>query len=76
MESETFSLDEAKRSLLEEGFADMYDPEVGEHVWAFERREFPFCTEVGMDFLMQQILCNPVRRGEMNYSGVFFLTYF
>jgi len=61
MEPDTFSLDEAKRSLLEQGFADMCDPEVGEHVWAFEQREFPFCTEVGMDFLMQHILCNPVK---------------
>ncbi|KAK0629982.1 hypothetical protein B0T17DRAFT_205849 [Bombardia bombarda] len=59
MESTTFPLDIAKGSLLEEGFVDLRDPKVGEHVWEFERKEFPFHTEEGMDFLHQHILGNP-----------------
>jgi hypothetical protein len=62
MESTTISLDFAKKSLLEEGFVDLCDTKVGEHVWEFEQKEFPFYTEDGMDFIMRHILGNPVIR--------------
>jgi hypothetical protein len=60
MESTAFSLDAAKKSLLEEGFFDLRDPEVGGHVLEFEQKEFPFYTEDGMAFLKHHILDNPV----------------
>ncbi|KJZ68229.1 hypothetical protein HIM_12380 [Hirsutella minnesotensis 3608] len=56
MEPAAPSLDIAKKSLLDEGFVDLGDQDVGEHVWEFEQREFPFYTEDGMDFLLQHIL--------------------
>lgn len=64
MESSTFSLDAEKKALLEEGFADLNDPQVGEHVWVFEQKRFPFYTEDGMDFLTEHVLGNPVSRLE------------
>jgi hypothetical protein len=48
-----FTLDAARRSLLEEGFFDLNDSTVGDRVLEMERRGFPYLTEYGMDFCKQ-----------------------
>ncbi|SCV61233.1 uncharacterized protein FFFS_15802 [Fusarium fujikuroi] len=59
MEATARSLDIEKEALLLEGFVDLGDPEVGEHVWNFEQDEFPFYTEAGLHLLQKHILGNP-----------------
>ncbi|KAJ5556654.1 hypothetical protein N7513_001775 [Penicillium frequentans] len=53
MASTAFTLDIARRSLLEEGFFDLNDSTVGNRVLEMERRGFPYLTEYGMDFCKQ-----------------------
>ena len=53
MASTSFTLDIARRSLLEEGFFDLNDSTVGNRVLEMERRGFPYLTEYGMDFCKQ-----------------------
>jgi hypothetical protein len=62
MESTASPLETAKKTLIEEGFVDLGDSSVGQHVCEFEQKEFPFYTEDGMDFLMQHILTNLVSK--------------
>lgn len=64
MDSPTSPPDSVKKALLEEGFTDLSDSKVGEHVWEFEQKRFPFYTKDGMDFLMQHILGDPVSRSQ------------
>ena len=47
----TFSLDVAKRSLVEESFLDLDESVVGEHVLEMEKKGFPYPTEYSLDFL-------------------------
>ena len=53
-------LEGAKESLQDEGFVDIDDYTMGQHVWELEEKNFPFSTEDGMNFLWQHILNNPV----------------
>lgn len=53
MASTTFTLDVARRCLLEKGFFDLNDSTVGDRVSEMERRGFPYLTEYGMDFCKQ-----------------------
>lgn len=53
MASSAFTLDVARRSLLEKGFFDLNDSTVGDRVLEMERRGFPYLTEYGMDFCKQ-----------------------
>ncbi|RSL60292.1 hypothetical protein CEP53_005473 [Fusarium sp. AF-6] len=59
MASISFSLDTAKKALLNEGFVDLRDLKVGQHIWEFEQKGFPFFTKDGLDFLQQRVLGNP-----------------
>jgi hypothetical protein len=54
MDSVTVSLDVAKKAVDEEGFVDLMDLEVGEHILEFEQKGFPFTSAV------QRILSNQV----------------
>lgn len=66
MESNTFSLDIAKKTLDEEGFLRLEDPALGDDLSEMERKGFPFWTEDGLDFCKHHVLYNPVCR--MAYS--------
>ncbi|KAI8663479.1 hypothetical protein NCS57_00949000 [Fusarium keratoplasticum] len=59
MASIPFSLDTAKKALRDEGFVDLRDLKVGQHIWEFEQKGFPFFTKDGLDFLQQRVLGNP-----------------
>ncbi|KAI0388406.1 hypothetical protein F5Y17DRAFT_452932 [Xylariaceae sp. FL0594] len=50
MASVTFTLDVAKRALLEEGLLTLDDSLIGEAISEMERRGFPYFTEYGLDF--------------------------
>lgn len=67
MEATTCSLSIEKKALLQEGFIDLGDLKVGDHVWEFEQKQFPFYTEDGLDFLQQHILGNSVSKTR-NYA--------
>ena len=64
MELSPSSLDSVKTALIEEGFADLSDAQMGEHVRIFEEKGFPFYSEDGMDFLTEHVLGNSVSRIE------------
>jgi hypothetical protein len=53
MESSTFILDVAEKSLLEEGFCDLRDCLVGGRVSEMETKGFPYLTEYGLEFCKQ-----------------------
>ncbi|KAK0628276.1 hypothetical protein B0T17DRAFT_486756 [Bombardia bombarda] len=59
MASIEFSLEDATRSLLEDGFFAMEDANIGELVSEMERRGFPYSSEYGLDFCNDHVLGDP-----------------
>ncbi|KAI1319116.1 hypothetical protein F5Y16DRAFT_391216 [Xylariaceae sp. FL0255] len=56
MVSHTFLLDIAKKSLEEDGFFELFAPDVGTQIVGMEERRFPFLTPYGLTFLKTQVL--------------------
>lgn len=56
MSLETSPVDSAETSLLEEGFFDFNDTQVGDHLKDFEQKDFPFFKQEGISFIKQHIL--------------------
>ncbi|KAF2177368.1 hypothetical protein K469DRAFT_720701 [Zopfia rhizophila CBS 207.26] len=56
MASTAFSLETAMKSLYEEGFVDLNDPEVGELVSEMEKKSFPYLSPYGLDYCKQYVL--------------------
>jgi len=56
MASTTFSIEDAKKSILEEGFFDLNDSVVGKPIQEMEQEGFPFFTEYGLDFCKKYVL--------------------
>jgi hypothetical protein len=55
------SLDAAAvKFLREEGFVDLHDLEVGEHVLEMEQNHFDFLSPYGLEYCNQHILSNQV----------------
>ena len=65
MASATFALEVANKSLRDEGFFDLNNPSVGEHISEMEQRAFPYFSEYGLDFCKQYVLDDAV--GGMRY---------
>lgn len=49
------------KSLHEEGFLDLNDPEVGELVSEMELKGFPYLSSYGLDYCKQYILNDTVK---------------
>lgn len=60
MASTTFVLENARKSILEDGFFLINDSVVGEHVLEMQQKEFPFSLEYGLDFCKLNVLDNTV----------------
>ena len=72
MANETSFVDEVtEKSLFDDGFIDLHDSGVGEHISELERKGFPYFTEYGLDFCKTEVLDNQVltHRGEYESSG-------
>ncbi|KAI0423662.1 hypothetical protein F5Y09DRAFT_348580 [Xylaria sp. FL1042] len=63
-----FSLEAAKKSLYEEGFLDLNDPEVGKLVSEMEQRGFPYLSPYGLDYCKQYALNDTVKTPDTFYS--------
>ena len=63
MATTTFSLELARKSILEEGFFDPKDSEVVEYILEMAQRDFPFFSEYGLDFCKQHVLDDSVPMG-------------
>jgi len=61
MASTAFSLEAALKSLREEGFLDLNDPEAGELVSEMEQKGFPYLSPYGLDYCRQHILNDTVK---------------
>ena len=70
MASTAFALEDARKSVLENGFFCMDDAMVGEHVLEMERREFPFSSEYGLEFCKISVIHDTVGKG-MRYPYVY-----
>jgi hypothetical protein len=64
MASTTFTLVDAKKSILEDGFFSIDDSVVGEHVLEIEQKDFPFVSEYGLEFCKLNFLDDIVSKGE------------
>lgn len=62
MESEDFSLDVAKKALLEKGYVHWEDPGIGENISKMAQKGFAFWTLDGLDFCMQNVLYEAVSK--------------
>jgi hypothetical protein len=69
MASTIFSLEDAKKSILEEGFFDLNDPAIGEHILKMAEKGFPFFTEYGLDFCKDHVLDDKVSRTRYFYHN-------
>ncbi|CAH0054796.1 unnamed protein product [Clonostachys solani] len=56
MTSNSFSLDNAKRSLHEDGFFELSGPDVGTQIAEMEEKHFPFLTPYGLTFLKTLVI--------------------
>lgn len=56
MEPDTFALDDAKKSLDQEGFYRLHDSELSNAISDMEQRGFPFWTEDGLNFCRKHVL--------------------
>ncbi len=50
------SVEDVRRSILENGFFLVKDPLIGERVRDMERRDFPYASEYGLDFCKVNVL--------------------
>lgn len=55
MASTTFNLGIAEQSLKDEGLYSLSDVDVGGRIADMERKEFPFLTEIGLEFCQNLI---------------------
>jgi len=56
MASVTFALEVANKSLRDDGFFDLSDSSIGEHISEMEQKAFPFFSQYGLDFCKQYVL--------------------
>ena len=69
MASTEFSLEDATRLLLEDGFFAMEDANIGDLVSEMERRGFPYSSEYGLDFCKDHVLGDPVCGMGFSWQG-------
>lgn len=60
MASNSSSFEIAEKAIDEDGFFDLEDPAIGEHVEQMERGGFPFASEYGLDFCKVRVLDDEV----------------
>ena len=60
MASATFSLEDAKRRLDEDGFVHLDDSSIGEQVSDIEQKGFPWVSKYGLDFCWNRVLDDEV----------------
>jgi hypothetical protein len=56
MASATFSLEDARRRLDEDGFVHLDDPSIGDRVSILEQKSFPFVSKDGLEFCRERVL--------------------
>lgn len=69
MASTTFSVEDARKSILEDGFFCVEDPVVGERVLEIAKKGSPLLSKEGLEFCKLNVLNNEVRNRE--YGDVF-----
>lgn len=65
----TFSVEDARKSILEEGFFCVEDPVVGERVFEIAEKGYSLLSEKGLEFCKLNILDDEV--GNREHGDVF-----
>lgn len=68
MATTSFSLERALDGLEQDGFVDLKDESIGEHVLQLEQRRFPFSSKYGLDFCDSYVLQDKVSQSERHAS--------